>query len=1062
MRLFTRPRGFTTANFWHRLATTATTALLAAAVLPANVRAADPAAAAGEPLPEKVRFNRDIRPVLSENCFACHGFDPKERKADLRLDTAEGLVTKLDGGAQPVVPGDPARSKVWQHITAADKDELMPPPKTGKVLTARQKALIKRWIEQGAAYEAHWSFVTPVRPELPRVKNQPWVRNPIDQFILARLEREGLKPAAEADKVTLIRRVTLDLIGLPPTIEEVEQFVADKSPDAYEKLIDRLMARPQYGERMALDWLDAGRYADTHGFHIDSGRDMTRWREWVIDAFWKNKPYDQFVVEQFAGDLLPNPTIDQQVATGFHRNHMINFEGGADPQEYHTAYLIDRVNTTGSVVLGLTVGCAQCHDHKYDPITQKDYYGLYAFFNNVPENGLDGNKGNAVPFIRTPTAEQKKKLDELAAAVKAAEAKLGGADAALDAEQLAWEKSLGGPAGPATWAVLEPTSMKSAGGAHLKALDDKSILATGNNPGTETYTLVAPTALKNVTAIKVEALPDDSLPSRGPGRSPNGNAVMTEVRLATKPVGDAAASPAPLKFKAASADYSQELYPVAHAIDAQPNTGWALYPQVGKPHEAVFELEQPLANEAGRAVLTIDLDFRSQFGQHQFGRFRVSVTDAKQPHGNTGTPPAVAAILAVAPEARSEQQKAELRTHYRTNVSPAGRQLGEQVAKLKKEQQDLEATAPTTMVMQEMPQPRDTFMLVRGAFDKKGEKVAAAVPSFLPPLPAGAPANRLGLARWLVSKDHPLTSRVAVNRYWQMYFGTGIVNTADDFGVQGELPSHPELLDWLAVEFREGGWDVNKLVKLFVTSATYRQSSAAAPALIARDPENRLLARGPRFRLQAEFIRDQALAVAGLLDGRVGGPSVSPYQPAGLWEELMSRADGANWSAQTYVQSKGPDLYRRTMYTFWKRTSPPPSLATFDAPDRETCTVRRARTNTPLQALVLMNDPTYVEASRKLAERMMTDPRAGASAEDRIAFAFRLTTARRPTPEEVAVLKRIFDEQSKAYAADQDGATKLLSVGESPRDQNLPAPDLAAWTTVASVILNLDETITRG
>jgi mono/diheme cytochrome c family protein len=792
----------------------------------ATIARAEPASS------EKISFDRQIRPILSENCFACHGPDDKTRKAKFRLDTKAGAFAPLRSGDSAIVPGKAAESELIRRVTQTEPSERMPPPKSGKQLTAAQIDLLRRWIDQGAAWSDHWAFVPPQRPPLPRITHSAGARNGIDYFIRARLEREGMKPAAEADRTTLIRRVTLDLTGLPPTPAEVDAFLNDADPAAYEKVVDRLLASPHFGERLALDWLDAARFADTHGYHIDAGRDMTRWRDWVIRAFNRNLPFDQFTIEQLAGDLLPQATLEQKIASGFNRNHMINFEGGAIPEEYHTAYIVDRVNTTGMVWLGLTINCAQCHDHKYDPITQKDYYQLFAFFNNVPEQGLDGSKGNAAPVLPIPSPGQKQLLEHLQAAIR----------------------------------DLEP-------------------------------------------------------------------------RVGT--------------FKA---------------------------------------------------------------------------------------------------------------------TDPEAKPLQDRLKKLKEELAALEKQIPTTMVMQEMPRPRDTFMLVRGQYDKKGEKVAANVPSFLPPLPAHSPPNRLSLARWLVSPNQPLTARVIVNRYWQMCFGTGLVKTAEDFGSQGELPSHPELLDWLAVEFMNPSaapagsgsktpWDIKALVRLLVTSATYRQASAVSPAAFAKDPENRLLARGPRHRLQAEFIRDQALAISGLLNREIGGKSVFPYQPAGLWEELMSRADGKNWTAQTYAQDHGMDLYRRTMYTFWKRTCPPPTLATFDAPDRETCTVRRARTNTPLQALVLMNDPTYVEASRKMAERLMKE---ASTTEERIILAFRLATARKPTEREIGVLRRIFEAQLSEYRKNPNKAPKLLAVGEAKRNEKLDAAELAAWTVVASVILNLDETVTKG
>lgn len=1018
-----------------------------------------------------IDYNRSIRPILSDRCFKCHGPDAAERKSGLRLDLRDDALRAAESGEKAIVPGKSTESRLVSRIFSKDADEQMPPPDSNKKLTDAERDLLKKWIEQGAPYQSLWSFVAPKRPPLPKVKQPAWPRNSVDHFILARLEAEGLSPSPEADKTTLIRRLTLDLTGLPPTPAEVDAFLADSSPAAYEKLVDRLLGSRHYGERMAMEWLDAARYADTHGFHIDSGRDMTRWREWVIDSFNRNQPFSQFTIEQLAGDLLPSATLEQKVASGFNRNHMINFEGGAIPQEYHNAYIVDRVNTTGTVWLGLTVACTQCHDHKYDPLSQKEFYQLYAFFHNVPENGLDGSKGNAAPLLKAPTAAQQKEFDRLAAEIVAAEKQLAAPLPAVDVAQAAWEKSALAEQ-KVVWSVLDPSEFKSQGGAKFSKLGDKSLLASGPILAADTHTVTAETELAGITAIRLEALPDDSLAAKGPGRSENGNIVLTEVKLVAGPAGDAGKAQ-PLKIKTASADFSQKDFPVAAAIDGKPNTGWAIHPEVGKAHAAVFELETPLASEKSR--LTVTLEFHSQFAGHQLGRFRLAVTSAKQPHGEGKLPANIAEALTVVADKRNEKQTSDLRTYYRTNASPEMKALTAKVASLKQAQADLDKQIGTTMVMQEMPTPRDTFVLVRGQYDKQGEKVTAGVPASLPPLASGAPANRLGLAQWLVDPAHPLTSRVIVNRYWQMLFGTGLVKTSEDFGSQGELPSHAELLDWLAVEFREpseaatgstaqpdGGsaWNVKSIVKLLVMSATYRQASIVPRELLARDPENRLLARGTRQRLHAEFIRDQALAVSGLLNDQIGGASVSPYQPAGIWEELASRADGANWTAQTYKQSTGKDLYRRTMYTYWKRTAPPPSLMTFDTPDRETCTVRRSRTNTPLQALVLLNDPTYVEASRKLAERIMGEE--GKTTEERIAFAFRLATARRPSVKETAVLTRLFDTQLAAYRQSAPAAEKLLAVGESKRNSSLDVTELAAWTMVASAILNLDETVTKG
>ncbi|HVX11671.1 MAG TPA: PSD1 and planctomycete cytochrome C domain-containing protein [Pirellulales bacterium] len=825
-----------------------------------------------------IDFNRDIRPILSNNCFKCHGPDAGERKAGLRLDVRDHALRAADSGTLAIVPGKPDESELVRRVFAHDDDQ-MPPADSNKRLTDAEKALLKEWIAAGVPWQEHWSFIAPRRPALPSVTRADWPRNAIDRFIVARIEAEKLSPSPAADRQILARRLSLDLTGLPPTPDEVDAFANDGAADAYERLVDRLLESPRFGERMAQEWLDAARFADTNGYHIDNGRDMSLWRAWVIDACNRNMPFDEFTVEQLAGDLLPNPTRDQLIASGFNRNHMINFEGGAIPEEYHTAYIVDRVNTTGTVWLGLTVACTQCHDHKYDPLTQKEFYQLFAFFNNVPENGLDGRQGNSEPLIKVPTPEGQQKLAELAEAIAALERELDAPNDTLDAAQAEWEKGM-------------------AGG-----------------------------------------------------------------------------------------------------------------------------------------------------------------TDSDQKDGKKGPPKPVREALAAPAESRTDGQRATLRRHFREHVNSELKPRFETLGKLRAQQAQVDKAIPTAMVMREMPAPRDTFLLVRGQYDKHGEKVTAGVPAFLPPLPDGRAANRLGLARWLVAPEHPLTARVIVNRYWQMLFGTGLVKTAEDFGSQGERPSHPELLDWLATEFRESGWNVKHLLRLMVTSATYRQSSVTTEASLQADPENRLLARMSRLRLPAEAIRDQALAAGGLLDGRIGGLSVSPYQPPGLWEELMSREDGANWTAQVYIQSHGIDLYRRTMYTFWKRTSPPPTLSTFDAPDREVCTVRRARTNTPLQALILLNDPTYLEAARKLAERLLGHP---GTTDERLALAFRLVLARLPNDREANVMRRVVEEQRATFRADHDAALKLLSVGESPRDERFEPAELAAWATAASVLLNLDEAITRN
>ncbi|HSU66000.1 MAG TPA: DUF1549 and DUF1553 domain-containing protein, partial [Tepidisphaeraceae bacterium] len=650
---------------------------------------------------------------------------------------------------------------------------------------------------------------------------QKWVRNPIDRFVLSRLDNEKLKPSPEADKTTLCRRLYLDLLGLPPTPADVDSFVNDSRPDAYERLVDKLLANPHYGERMALDWLDAARYADTHGYHIDSGRDMTAWREWVIDAFNHDLPYDQFTLKQLAGDLLPQSTIEDKIASGFCRNNMVNFEGGAIPEEYHTAYIIDRVNTVGTVWLGLTVGCCQCHDHKFDPLTQKEYYQLFAFFNNVPENGLDGQKGNAVPFIPTPTKAQQTKLDELAAAIKQTDEKLMLPSPQIDLAQAKWEQQFAGEDMHVAWTTPDPGSLKSAGGATLTPQDDKSILVTGTNPKSDSYTVELHTELSQATALRIEALPEEHLAGKGPGRSINGNVVLTGVRVKAAVGGGKAM---PVKFKSAGADFSQNGFPVSSLIGKN-GKGWAIYPEVGTAHEALLNFERPLQADGGIA-LTVTLDFRSEFAQHQLGHFRLSLTDAKDPLGKDAVPAEVRKALAIAADHRTGAQQSAITKYYRTSVSPDLKDARSQLASLQKELDEAESTERTTMVMEEMAKPRDTFVLMRGQYDQHGDKVTANVPKALPPLPAGAPTNRLGLAEWLVSPSHPLTARVAVNRYWQQFFGTGIVKTAEDFGSQGEEPSHPALLDWLACEFMNPSnpatpkWDVKGMVRLIVTSST--------------------------------------------------------------------------------------------------------------------------------------------------------------------------------------------------------------------------------------------------
>jgi Protein of unknown function (DUF1553)/Protein of unknown function (DUF1549)/Planctomycete cytochrome C len=988
-----------------------------------------------------VDFGRDVRPILSDRCFTCHGPDEATRKAGLRLDTEAG-AKQARGPRTPVVPGHPAASELLRRVAPAQPALRMPPPYSDrKPLTDAEIATIRAWIEQGAKWQSHWGFTAPVRPALPDVRNTAWVRNPVDRFILARLEREGLKPSPETDRARLLRRVSFDLTGLPPSLAELDAFLADRDPEAYEKAVDRLLASPRYGERMAVDWLDAARYADTHGYQVDPEKEMWPWRDWVIDAFNRNLPYDRFTIEQLAGDLLPNATLEQKIATGFQRNHRINSETGSIAEEFQAENVVDRVSTFGAVWLGLTVGCARCHDHKYDPITARDFYSLYAFFNNVDEVGNGGprdGRGNYKPYLRLPAPELEAQAAAKEKEIVDAKRILAEVENLVAPGQAAWEA--GALAAHPRWEVLTPASLKATNGVTLSAQPDGSVLASGAMPKSSMYEFTASTNLTNITGFRLELLPDPSLPGGGSGRGADGKGVVTlfEVRTAGRKI-DLSRITADFKSE------ESELELVIRPAD-QLKRGWGVNPEMAKPHYAVIEPARMFGAEGTSLAIRIGNEYEGA----AVGRLRVSVTDSEFPEV---MPDDIRKILSATGSTRTEKERSELRRFFLAHPRER-RRANEVVVKLEAEKRAIENKIPSTMVMQETAIPRDTFVLLRGSYEKPGEKVTPAVPGFLPPMPAGAPANRLGLAQWLTDPAHPLTARVAVNRYWQSYFGTGLVKTAEDFGSQGEAPSHPELLDWLATEFIGTGWDVKAMQRLIVTSATYRQQSQASPAMRERDPENRLLARGPRQRLAAEMIRDQALAISGLLHVKMGGPAVKPYQPDGLWEQLS-----AFQGRKLFERSKGADLWRRSVYSYWKRTVPPPSMTVFDAPTREFCVIRRPLSSTPLQALALLNDEMYIETARVLAERMMRE--GGATPTGRLAYAFRLATARTPSAAETAVLETGFQQRLTQYRADTAAAEKLLSAGEAPRDRSLDSAELAAYTTAASVILNLDEVITR-
>ncbi|MEM7391153.1 MAG: PSD1 and planctomycete cytochrome C domain-containing protein [Verrucomicrobiota bacterium] len=1000
-----------------------------------------------------VEFNRDIRPILSDNCFACHGPDEKERKAGFRIDLEAGALARLDHGPA-ILPGKPEDSEVFRRISTPDEDELMPPPESGKALSPEQIDLIQRWIAQGAAWQEHWSFTPPVRPGEPEVEAGDWVRSPIDRFILARLEREGLAPESDADQRTLLRRVSLDLNGLPPTRKEIRAFLDDPSANAYEKVVDRLLASTRYGEHMARYWLDAARYGDTHGLHLDNYREIWPYRDWVIKAYNRNLPFDRFTIEQLAGDLLPNPTLDQRIATGFNRCHVTTGEGGSIDEEYYVRYAVDRTETVGTVWLGLSVGCAGCHDHKYDPVSQKEFYRMYAYFNNITERAMDGNKKAVPPIVKVPLPGNAEKLKAIDERIADLERRLAGEWPEVDKAQVEWEQSLLTTVEQIpTWTVLKPEVYTSSGGAKLRLLEDRSVLAAGANPAKDVYELAAPLPEGRWTALRLEGLVHHSLPHKGAGRSENSNVVLSEFEAE---VADEPGAWTRLKFVRAWADHEQGDGPfkVVNAIDGKAGTGWAIDGHRRRENrQAIFQAEAPFSG--GR--IKVRLRQESPFARHQFGRVRVALTEAENiPEVKPGPPEELLAIVKAAD--RSPGQQAQLRTYYRRQVVSLGPlvDVRDQIDRARKEKANLEKQAVTTMVMQEREQPRGAYVLERGQYDQRREPVQPGVPAVLPKLGDDAPNNRLGFARWLMRPDHPLTARVTVNRYWQQLFGTGLVKTSEDFGNQGERPTHPALLDWLATEYIRLGWDTKQLLKTMVMSSTYRQSARVSREKILKDPENRLMSRGPRFRLDGETIRDQALFLSGLLVDMLGGPSVKPPQPDGLWYAVGY--SGSN--TVRFRKDAGADkVYRRSLYTFFKRTSPPPQLDIFDAPSRETCTVRRERTNTPLQCLMLMNDPQYVEAARAFAERLL---REDESDEARIEVAFEMATGRLPSTDEKAELMAVLKKLQSTYQADLEAARQLIAIGEQPPSADLDPSLLAAYTVLANILLNLDEVITKG
>ena len=1048
--------------------------------------------ALGQDAPSQdIQFNRDIRPILSENCFRCHGPDSAHREAGLRLDVRDDAIDKRASGAA-IVPGDPATSQLVSRITSNDPHAKMPPENSGRNLTPRQIELLQTWISNGAKYEAHWSLVPPRTHEPPEVKNRNWPRSPIDCFVLAKLEQQQLQPSPEAPPETWLRRVTFDLTGLPPTPRELSEFLADRSAQAHEKVVDRLLASERFGERMAMHWLDLARYADTNGYNNDEERTQWPWRDWVIEAFNRNLPYDQFVIEQLAGDLLPNATDQQKIATAFNRNHVLTTEGGIIEEEYRVEYVADRVHTTSTVFLGLSLQCARCHDHKYDPLTQKDYYQFFAFFNNIAEKTVGYNQARvSEPLVTVPTRNQAKQLIQLDSQSSAIDQRRAAREAGIGDALAKWVQETAKQVGEEYKESTSASSTRSGLALHMKldesegdqatdAVSHKPLGAVRGTPKwstgkigggfefdgqtyfdlgeingfeqSEAFSIAAWVLPKSTDAITIVSKMDEASAHRGY------DVVIEQGKVAMhlidhwpdnglKVIAKEPLSQGKWRHVVVTYDGQSKANGIKLFVDGQ---------------ERALDITNDKLNGAGTIKTSrpfhigrrsTSIPFRGSMDDVRVYRLQLSAADAKElATGLEAT--GLSEIVKMPEEKRTEAQRDQLRRYYLESVDSEYRQLSNELAEVNRQKEELKKTFPATMVMAEMPQPRQAYLLKRGAYDQRGEAVTAGVPASLPPLSKEAPANRLGLARWLVDPSHPLTARVAVNRWWQMFFGAGIVETVEDFGAQGAWPTHPELLDWLALELStQRKWNVKSLIKEIVLSSTYRQSSNVTKDLLLRDPKNQYLARGPRIRLPAETIRDSALAMSGLLSEKIGGPSVKPYQPDGIWQDVSVERRAV------YVRDKGPDLYRRSMYTFWKRTCPPPGMTTFDAPDRETCTIRRARTNTPLQALVLMNDPTYLEAARKLAERTLLE--AEKSDESRLNHLFQITVSRVPSEVEKKVLLQTLAAAKANLLASQGAAEKLLSVGDSPRHERLDVNELAAWATLSSVVLSLDETITK-
>lgn len=1033
-------------------------------------------------LPRKVDYNYHIRPLLSDRCYACHGPDDNTREAGLRLDIEEeAKKTLAESGKRAIVNGSINHSEVMERIRSTDPEIAMPPPESNLELNEYEKALIAKWIDQGAKWKPHWAFIPPTQPAVPKVKNKEWVRNPIDHFVLNRLEREKIEPSPEADKERLLRRVTLDLTGLPPTVEEMDAFLADDAPDAYEKVVDRLLETNAYAERMTTEWLDVARYADSHGLHADGYRLMWPWRDWVIKAFNENMPFDRFVTWQLAGDLLSNATTEQKLATAFHRNHPMTAEGGVVDEEWRLEYVFDRTNTTSRAFLGMTMECARCHDHKFDPISQKEYYQMAAFFNNIKELGMTGDDGNYGPSLMLPdetTAEKIKRvehkidsLENLLTVTEEQTRKLGKyleekakpspftkaffrypldkishtggksfADNNPKARVSGEAKLVDGKKGKALKIDNEYDLLHLEGvgnfevneefsaGAWIFPETDKKIMSIMGTAGDKnnfwrgwTFELDQEGHLE---ARLIHSLPHNYIHVRSEETIPKDT--WTHVMFT---------------YDGLSKAEGLNLY-----INGLPAKKVVAYDQL---YKSIKTIQSGDHKQVDRAI-RIGKAYRSFTGEN--GIYEGLIDEITLFQRNL-TALEIANLAGV--EDKSQISGEEKLRHYLTRQNTEYRETRKEITNLMDELLQMRDSVDEVMVMEEMPEPRAMFVLNRGVYNAPGEQVDPNIPLKLGEFPSDLPKNRLGLAQWLLSPEHPTTARVTVNRYWQMYFGQGLVNTPEDFGSQGTLPTHPELLDWLATTFIHSGWDVKAMQKLIVTSATYRQSSKNREELAEIDPYNDLLARGPKHRLSAEMIRDNALAASGLLVRKTGGPSVKPYQPEGLWIDKGSFSH----VLLHYVPGTGEDLYRRSMYTFIRRTSPPPSMVAFDASGRNECMVRRQNTNTPMQALILLNDPQYVEAARMMGERMIKE--GGKSLEDRIQYGFRLVAGRKLRDREIQVFKQLYEDELAKFQADADAAKSLMEVGEMARDTNLDLAEGAAMGMVASMMINHDEAYTK-